>query len=140
MKAHIEEVPADGNCLFHALAMTCHGNNDFRALRNVAADEIQANPSFYQTYLADDPLERTAGDETTHLPTYCAGVRANKYGGDLELLALSNALHVTIHVHDCTGRRAATFVPEGKMNFPMVTLSLHKYLCKAPHYQIIEYD
>ena len=90
--------------------------------------------------MADDPNERHAGDETSHLPTYCTGVRANKYGVDLELRALSNALHVTIYVYECTGRRSAAFVPEGKMNFPVVTLSFHKYLWKAPHYQIIEYD
>ena len=140
MKAHIKNVPPDGNCLFHALAMTCVGTGDFRTLRNVAADEIQENPAFYQTYMADDPNERHAGDETSHLPTYCTGVRANKYGGELELRALSNALHVTIHVYECTGRRSGAFVPDGKMNFPVVTLSFHKYLWKAPHYQIIEYD
>ena len=89
--------------------------------------------------MAGDLEQRAVGDETCHVPTYCAGVRAKKFGGDQELRALSNALGVPIDVYDCTGRRVA-FAPEGKQKCPRVTLSFHKHLGPAWHYQIIEKD
>ena len=42
-------------------------------------------------------------------------------------------------VYDCTGRRVA-FAPEGTQKCPRVTLSFHKHLEPAWHYQIIEKD
>ena len=130
----ITAVPGDGHCLFHALEMCGHGN--YRDLRKVAADEIQKDAGRYIPFLADDPHQHHSGDETTDLTVYCDGVRREKYGGDLEVCALSNALHVRINVYESTGLRQA-FVPEGGSNFPLVQLSFHKHLCNAPHFQLI---
>ena len=80
---------------------------------------------------------KNSSDETTNLRKYCRGVRRKKFGGELELRILSQVLKVRIQVYESLGLR--TVYPDdesyGKLKWPVVGLTYHKYLCAAPHYQ-----
>ena len=137
LKKRIVKVKGDGHCLFHALAAAVSGHGDFQALRNLAADALESDTTFLSDFLASDPGESHKGDETTNLRKYCRGVRRKKFGGELELRILSQVLKVRIQVYESLGLR--TVYPDdssyGKLKWPVVGLTYHKYLCAAPHYQ-----
>ena len=137
LKKRIVKVKGDGHCLFHALAAAVSGHGDFQALRNLAADALESDTTFLSDFLASDPGESHKGDETTNLRKYCRGVRRKKFGGELELRILSQVLKVRIQVYESLGLR--TVYPDdasyGKLTWPVVGLTYHKYLCAAPHYQ-----
>ena len=69
---------------------------------------------------------------------YCAQVLTHKYGGNMEVRALSNALRVPIQVVEADGLlEQRRFVPEGGTSAPVVVLSFHRHLYNAPHFNLM---
>lgn len=95
----IHEIPADGDCLFAALAHQLNvggGSHTPASLRAAAATHIEGNAEHYVAF-----LETPDGD----VGAYCARLRrpGELWGGHVELDALAAALSVPIHVHAAEG-------------------------------------
>ena len=140
---NIVAVEPDGHCLYRSVTMSGHaGTNDFRILRKRVADEMIYDADRYKALMAADPVHN---DETADFATYVADVRRLvdpiKFGGDLELRALSNMLAARITILKSNGT-CHHYIPEGisgnPLSFPLVRLTYHLHLFAAPHYQLLE--
>jgi OTU domain-containing protein 6 len=95
----IKEITPDGNCLYSAIVdqLALHGQTPFtdhRILRSCASDYMLDHPEDFLPFLQVD--DATIAD----LQKYCEELRnTNNWGGQLELMALTNALRVPITVH-----------------------------------------
>ena len=85
------EIAPDGNCLFaalqHQLLIREQKQLSVRELRELAVRTIQENATRYEPFLEES------------LESYCQGIlRPGEWGGELELLALSQALKIPIRI------------------------------------------
>mmetsp|Transcript_3997 Transcript_3997/g.5561 ORF Transcript_3997/g.5561 Transcript_3997/m.5561 type:complete len:327 (-) Transcript_3997:283-1263(-) len=89
----IKEIPADGHCLYSAIAdqinQTNRSQTTFKLMRKTAADYMRANPDGFEPFL----------EEGTDLQEYCNSVESTAaWGGQLEIQALSQALRLHISI------------------------------------------
>ncbi|KAH3746194.1 OTU domain-containing protein 6 [Pelomyxa schiedti] len=103
----IFKVPADGSCLFSALAdqltrLSCvfpPGAHDLvKFLRNTAAHYIESHPDLFVGFIeSDNPKSSNA----QKVQAYCKKIRnGDLWGGQQEIVALANALGCTVHIHN----------------------------------------
>ena len=143
MRMRILEVKGDGHCLFRALAMGVPqiGRN-YQSLRELCSSEMLRERDTYLPFMASEPIpQHAAGEDTEDFDSYCAGVLKQKWGGNMELRALSNALNVIIELYDSTGSvDEGTFVPDSVFSSDdtpsLVRLTYHK-ASGAEHYQLM---
>ena len=106
----IEEIPADGNCLYRAIAKQLEFLNsttatdsggtsyDYETMRSLCADQLMKLREEYEPFADLDYSNVSSYDE------YVEKVRASsEWGGHLELRALSSALDKTIVVYSADG-------------------------------------
>lgn len=102
----IEEIPADGNCLYRAIAKQLEylnsdggsSNHDYDTMRSLCADQLVKSRDEYEPFADLDDSNVSSYDE------YIEKVRASsEWGGHLELRALSSALDKTIVVYSADG-------------------------------------
>jgi OTU domain-containing protein 6 len=104
--AHIStQINPDGHCLFSAVAdqlsllgIISKSQSDYISVRRAAADYIQSHPDDFIPFLPS-----LGGEDTvmslSELEQYCASIRNTaEWGGEPEILALSRAYSVAIHV------------------------------------------
>ena len=156
LKRRIQKVPADGHCLFHALARAVPGVKNFQELWNLSADELAKDEEIMAflrvpdtqkvmkngkvlTKDGKDLMVDSRGEDTGNPKRYCAEVRGNKFGGDFELFVLSKALNTRIEVYEMLGLRQCypNNSSYAKLDWPIVRLSFHRYLFNAAHYQLL---
>ncbi|KAK9172842.1 OTU-like cysteine protease [Cryptosporidium meleagridis] len=94
----IFNISADGNCLFgsikHQLEIKKKGSYSIKELRCIAVDYIESNRKIMEPFVL-------ASVENTDITfeKYCDNIRnTNEWGGEVELVALSNSLEVPITV------------------------------------------
>ncbi|KEP53300.1 OTU-like cysteine protease [Rhizoctonia solani 123E] len=124
---HMVEISPDGHCLYTAVAdqLALLGLIPSSAVhpsttRNAAADYMLAHPDSFIPFLPSVEGEDGAGAESAGLlspqqfQTYCARVRdTGTWGGEPELMALTNAYKVPIHVIQSGPQRVVVHQPEG---------------------------
>ena len=157
LKRRIEKVPADGHCLFHALARAVPGFKSFQELRNLAADELEKDEEIMAFLQIPDTQKQlkngkpvfskdgkellldSRGEDSGNAKRYLREVRGEKFGGDFELFVLSKALKTKIEVYEMLGLRCCypSESSYGKLDWPIVKLSYHKHLFNAAHYQLL---
>ena len=108
----LRQVTPDGHCLFSAVAdqlallgIIPQSKASYQTCRQAAADYIQTHPDDFLPFLPSEVGEDAAGATDPGLMTpaqfqrYCATMRSTAaWGGEPEILSLSRAYHVPIHV------------------------------------------
>ncbi|KAI0664881.1 cysteine proteinase [Cubamyces menziesii] len=143
----VHEITPDGHCLFSAVAdqlsllgILPSSQATYTTCRKAAADYIQSHPDDFLPFLPSDLGEDSAGASESGLmdragfERYCATMRDTAvWGGEPEVVALSRAFNVPIHVvqggkppvvvHDPSGQTHSA--PGGKR---VVYISYHRRL------------
>ncbi|KZT11371.1 cysteine proteinase [Laetiporus sulphureus 93-53] len=122
------EITPDGHCLFSAVAdqlatlkILPAGQATYTTCRHAAADYIHNHPDDFLPFLPSVDGEDAAGATSdTGLMTpaefdrYCATMRdTGAWGGEPEILALSSAFNVPIHVIQCGQPPIVIHQPQG---------------------------
>ncbi|KAI0093613.1 cysteine proteinase [Irpex rosettiformis] len=137
------EINPDGHCLFSAIAdqLAVHGiipptKASYPFIRLTAADYIQTHPDDFLPFLPSTLGEDVAGAESEGLMSprefeqYCTNIRDTAvWGGEPEILALSRAFNVPIHVIQGAKPHVVVHNPQGEPpqeNAPIVRISYHR--------------
>jgi OTU domain-containing protein 6 len=105
-KLQIEEIAADGNCLYRAIARqldylnddSAATDNDFEQMRKACADQLLKLREEYE------PFADLSEYNVSSFEEYVDCVRgSSEWGGHLELRALSSALQKTIVIYSADG-------------------------------------
>lgn len=121
LELRIHDVKSDGNCLFHAISHQMKKFNVYiqiSELRNLCAEYIQENKGDFLPFMECEFEE------------YLQKLRTTMWGGNLEIVALSKALKVCIHVHQSDS--CSVFNEEYK-NVCLISYHLHLFTL-GPHY------
>ena len=88
---YIREVRGDGNCLFRSVAEQIEEDqNNFEKYRKITTDYMEEHKEEFQPFIEDD---QTIDD-------YIKSMKEDKeWGGNLEIYALSKALHANFYVY-----------------------------------------
>ena len=122
-KLMVKDVPADGNCLYRAVAAqlrtlsptTVAGSDDYGHVRAMCAQMLQERQEEFAPFV-------DYGDETDYdninrprdYASYVERVRSSSdWGGHLELRALAMALNRTIYVYSATRATAMVISANG---------------------------
>ena len=113
----VEEMDADGNCLFRAIADQLEGDvSKHEEMRKECIDHILRHKESFVPFIEDD---RTIED-------YCKAMAEDSvWGGQLEMNALANALKFNVIVHQVDNPSMAQVFHEPIANYPIVHLSYH---------------
>ncbi|CAO3599486.1 unnamed protein product [Absidia cylindrospora] len=100
MKLRVQEITADGHCLYNAvgaqLLKRYNDKNSYQDLRKAAADYMRQHPDDFIPFLYKDNGDMFSADD---LEQYCNDIENTaRWGGQMEILALSNAKQVPIHI------------------------------------------
>lgn len=102
------EIPADGHCLYRAVASQCqHDSNDYRTMRRLCAAQLRQWPDDYapfaelennETY--EEYVNQVDGSSSDrHYNNASSSHSVVRWGGQLELRALATALQRPIRVY-----------------------------------------
>lgn len=141
----IEEVAADGNCLYRAVAIQlCHlgtgtDKYDHLQMRKVCAEEIMERRDDYEPFADLSEMKVTTFEE------YVDKVReSSEWGGHLELKALAHSLKKTIMVYSTEGPLEIKSglenqeETEGDDDVDVIRLSFHRrYYALGEHYNSV---
>jgi OTU domain-containing protein 6 len=105
----IAEIPADGHCLYRAVAAQLNINNthntsqeDYRSVRGICADRLLQHADEYAPF-----AELDDEDGSNNFANYCERVRSGtEWGGHLEIRALATALQRPIHIYSVAAAAA----------------------------------
>ena len=88
---YIREVRGDGNCLFRSVAEQIdEDQNNFEKYRKITTDYMEENKKSFQPFIEDDQT----------IDEYINAMKEDKeWGGNLEIYALSMALHANFYVY-----------------------------------------
>ncbi|XP_063934014.1 deubiquitinase OTUD6B-like isoform X2 [Zophobas morio] len=96
LKRKVYEVPADGNCLFSAIAHQLHINHIKPRGIAESAKTLRSNKERFLPFMHSETGEVLTEEE---FDEYCYKLsHTNEWGGQLEIQALSESLHVAITV------------------------------------------
>lgn len=134
----IEEVAADGNCLYRAVAKQMELMDqefDYSHIRSLCADELGAKREDYE------PFADLSDMKVDNFDDYVEKVRdSNEWGGHLELRALSHKLNKTIVVYSTEGALEIKAEAEGQDDDEenVIRLSFHRnYYALGEHYNSV---
>jgi len=134
-KLMIQEIPADGHCLYRAVAFQCGGENvDYTSMRSKCADVLAANPTEYSPFAEFDNTKNI-----TNYEDYVHHVRTSaEWGGHLELRALSNALKRNIVVYSAEAVPLRMECDDKEVVDDDILLSFHRhYYALGEHYNAV---
>lgn len=141
MQLYIHPVPADGHCLYSAVAhqmqlaqISADVCPSVEGLRNAAADYLSVHKAKFA------PFIETVGNDDEKFNQYCEGLRNTAvWGGQVELEVLAKVLNVIIEVYAAdlpVVRMGADDVTECQI--PVLRLSFHRqYLGLGEHYNSV---
>jgi len=136
LNLHIHDINPDGHCMFSAVAdqlallqLIPESQANYASVRDVAARYMFAHPDNFIPFLPSSVGEDGAGStDDTGLMTpaqferYCASIRDTAvWGGEPEILALSRAYNIPIHVVQGGTPPVVAHTPTGESQEPDVT-------------------
>ncbi|KAE8216392.1 hypothetical protein CF327_g419 [Tilletia walkeri] len=111
--AEMYEINPDGHCLYAAVAdqlgVRKNQPTDYKSTRHAAAEYMRAHPDDFIPFMADEDVVTGAKEKVgssneskapeAHFEEYCSAIEnTGVWGGQPEILALSHAYEVPIHV------------------------------------------
>lgn len=136
-KLAVFPIAADGDCLYgavsHQLKQTGRTAMNVHELRDITANYIAANKSKLLPYMTN-PETNEGLNEGAEFEEYCEKLRSTKcWGGQVEIMALSNALKVPIEVLQAHG--PPTVQSAGEYQAPNLVLTYHRHFVSlGEHY------
>eukprot|EP01105_Mastigella_eilhardi_P027831 TRINITY_DN8818_c0_g1_i1.p2 TRINITY_DN8818_c0_g1~~TRINITY_DN8818_c0_g1_i1.p2 ORF type:complete len:284 (-),score=106.28 TRINITY_DN8818_c0_g1_i1:79-894(-) len=129
----VKEVAADGNCLFNALADQLGKAQTPQRLREAAADYIWEHEADFEGFVE---VAGGGGSGRAAVHEHCERLRRpGTWGGQLELVALADALGRPIHVHAADG---AVQVHGERFAAPPLRVSFHRHaFALGEHYNSV---
>jgi OTU domain-containing protein 6 len=142
----IVEIPADGHCLYRAVAAQWNriqpnnnsnnqdssnlenSNYNYQTIRARCADQLQQHPDEYMHFAElhndDNNNHETATTTVAAFTEYCERVRSGSdWGGHLELRALATALQRPIHIYSVAAQGCVIVEPEEQANTTTTTIT-----------------
>ncbi|KAI9310294.1 hypothetical protein BX666DRAFT_1276736 [Dichotomocladium elegans] len=100
LKLRVHEISADGHCLYNAVAnqLLCRykEQTNHNALREATAKYMRSHPDDFIPFLYKDDGDLYTSED---FEKYCQEIESTpRWGGQLEILALSHAKEVPIHI------------------------------------------
>ncbi|KAI8370497.1 uncharacterized protein BYT42DRAFT_582617 [Radiomyces spectabilis] len=100
MRLQVKQITADGHCLYNAfsdqLLRRYKQANSYTELRKIAADYMREHPDDFMPFLYKDNGDMYTKED---FDRYCDDVENTAvWGGELEILALSRAKQVPVHI------------------------------------------
>ncbi|KAI8147848.1 hypothetical protein BJV82DRAFT_593588 [Fennellomyces sp. T-0311] len=100
LKLKVQEIHADGHCLYNAISNQLSKRYDqettYQELRKMAADYMRNHPDDFIPFLYKDDGDMYSTDD---FERYCDEIENTpRWGGQLEILALSRAKGIPIHI------------------------------------------
>eukprot|EP00760_Papus_ankaliazontas_P009225 PhM_4_TR13983/c1_g2_i1/m.81621/K18342/OTUD6; OTU domain-containing protein 6 len=124
----VVQVAADGDCLFSAVADQLGGGKSGADVRKICAAELRRSPDMYSPFLHDEGISYDA---------YCDKMENTAaWGGQVEIVALANALDAKIVVVRASGveEYGSTASPEA----PELVVSYHEHMyASGAHYNSV---
>jgi len=135
LNLQIKEIPADGNCLFTAIAdqIAPSEKEYFRTLRSKAAEYIHSHPNEFLPFI---DIEEYGPNP---LKEYCEKLRGTaSWGGQLELEALVNVLETPIRIF-AADSPVIRMGEQYQENPSIITLTYHKHMyVLGEHYNSVK--
>eukprot|EP00591_Stephanopyxis_turris_P005165 CAMPEP_0195520178 /NCGR_PEP_ID=MMETSP0794_2-20130614/16337_1 /TAXON_ID=515487 /ORGANISM="Stephanopyxis turris, Strain CCMP 815" /LENGTH=299 /DNA_ID=CAMNT_0040649475 /DNA_START=52 /DNA_END=951 /DNA_ORIENTATION=+ len=124
----MEEVAADGHCLYRSIAAQCGDGADYRKIRNLCADTLASSEEEFA------PFAETEGSYID----YVEEVRSSaNWGGQLELRALARALRRPIVVYSAEATPLTMAEADADDEAP-IQVSFHRhYYALGEHYNSV---
>lgn len=121
-------IPSDGDCLYnsikHQLELNGYPNYEVPKLRELTSNYITNNKDSLICFMTSPETDEMLNDE--EFTKYCEAVRNTKaWGGQIEIMALSNELKCKIEVIQSTG---SPTIQGNEFSGPPLVLSFHKHL------------
>lgn len=132
----LHPIASDGNCLYNAvrqqLQVTGRMTEEVQTLRNKTADYIMQNKDSFIFYMTNPDTGDCLND--VEFQKYCNDLRNTAaWGGQIEISALSQILHVPIEVIQATG--APTIQGADKFKGPNLIIVYHRHILSlGEHY------
>lgn len=129
-------ISADGDCLYnsvaHQLKATGRPSKGVSELRSLAASYILSNRDSLMPYITNPETDELLED--ADFENYCEKLRTTKcWGGQVEIMALSNALKVPIEVLQATGSPTVHFAES--FHEPNLVITYHRHFVSlGEHY------
>ncbi|XP_076811054.1 deubiquitinase OTUD6B-like [Clavelina lepadiformis] len=127
----IKAINPDGNCMYSAIQVQLDVSLSIQELREKTASHIRSHKDHFIPFLAN----KTTGDKLSddEFEDYCLEIEEPAtWGGQLELLALSEVLHIPIHVIQSS--TPVTILGEEHTSKPII-LTFHRHeLGLGEHY------
>ena len=124
LKLRIEEVAADGHCLYRSIGAQLPDGSDFARLRQLAGAYIRSHVDDFLPYILADADD---GDPAELIDAYCAKVESSsEWGGQLEITALAHACRRCITVYSVDAP-SVVVGEEYEAEGPALVLSYHKH-------------
>lgn len=160
MRAAIENVPADGSCMYHCFIQLLNKSKwhplsgtlqDTATLREALARFFEQSGEEYNTpeyrNTVRMALNASRPEEVTYrsaMPAYADTIRGDQWGGDLEINMVSEMLGVIIHRFEAHGtegvseaRRVTTFFPDASRSDRGRTVSKWTIIWIKNHFQYV---
>lgn len=139
-RLRLVDVPADGNCMFRAIALQCSGDRDHLGLRESAVELMRSQPEVFANGVLENHLgELVLGEQS--LNSYCDSMKDTSkalWGGEGELVALSTLLHRPINVFSMDSAVPTRIESLGCAEQECINLSYHKhYYSLGNHYNAL---
>ncbi|EPY52581.1 OTU family cysteine protease [Schizosaccharomyces cryophilus OY26] len=134
------DIIPDGHCLFASIShqLNYHFNIklSYQQLRDHAASYISKHGDEYSGFLLDEDT-----GEVMSVEQYCNEISTTgKWGGDIEIQALSNDLNVPIHVYNTNGP-VIKFEPQDVKHTTPVCIAYYQHLYGlGAHYNSLIYN
>ena len=127
MKIH--DIPSNGDCLFASLAHQLDNNANVPGLRKLVAETMMNHKDDYQPFLSLDD---------SGFVDYCQKIATTpKWGGHVEISALSKALKVPIQVLQAEGPPVEVGLEEFNSKTPIILTYHRHYYGLGEHYNSV---
>ena len=119
----IKEIPADGHCMYSAIAHQLGQDYTFKEIRSLAAGYMRDHPNDFIPFMINDSGDMLSSKE---FEDYCEKIESSaEWGGQIELQAVSKHLNRAIHIVQMGS--PILKIGEDHVQKPPICLSYHRH-------------
>jgi len=129
----IKDIPSDGDCLFAGVIHQLQNNMKVSELRRLTSDLLLSQPDDFKPFLSLEYMEDSEFED------YCEKMATTpKWGGQVEITALSRALRKPIEVIQAEGPIVQVGIDEFNDQKPIVLTYHRHYYGLGEHYNSVQ--